>query len=301
MMTSTAIAQTIVSGLALGATYSLVALGFVIIFSSSRIMNFAQGGFVLVGAYLTYQFGAVMGIGFWPGFLLSIAVTAILAVTVQRLVLRRFSHSQGGTALLVTVGVLYVIEALVAAIWGVQPRVLGDPWGISTVSIGDITIAVATLWTIAICLVLITSTFLFLRFTKGGLAMRATANDPEASIAVGLNPKLVTYGVWATAGAFGAIAGTLLATGSGGVQLTLTNVVFATMPAIVLGGLDSPIGAIVGGFTIGLVQQFTALLQPVIAPGLGPQFPQVTPFLVLLLVLLVRPKGLFGSKLVERF
>lgn len=301
MMTGTAIAQTLVSGLALGATYSLVALGFVIIFSSSRFMNFAQGGFVLVGAYLTYQFGAVAGLGFWPGFAISIIITAALAVLIQRVVLARFGQGNGGIGILVTVGVLYVIEALVSAIWGVQSRVLGDPWGIATVRLGDITIAVATLWILGISLLLIVATFLFLRFTKGGLAMRATANDPEAAIAVGLNPKLVTYGVWATAGAFGAIAGTLLATGSGGVQLTLTNVVFATMPAIVLGGLDSPIGAIVGGFTIGLVQQFTALLQPIYLPELGPQFPQVTPFIVLLIVLLVRPKGLFGSKLVERF
>lgn len=300
-MTWVAVVQTLVSGLALGATYSLVALGFVIIFSASRIMNFAQGGFVIVGAYLTYQFGRVFGLGFWPGFLVSILITAVLAILVQRLVLRRFTHDQGGIAILVTVGVLYIIEALVSAIWGVQTFVLGDPWGIDVVKLGDVTIAVSTLWTIAICVVLIAATFLFLRFTKGGLAMRATANDAEAAIAVGLNPKAVTYGVWATAGAFGAIAGTLLATGSGGVNLTLTNVVFATMPAIVLGGLDSPIGAIVGGFVIGLVQQFTALLQPVLAPELGVQFPQVTPFIVLLIVLLVRPKGLFGTKLVERF
>lgn len=300
-MTWIAVVQTLISGLALGATYSLVALGFVIIFSSSRIMNFAQGGFVLVGAYLTYQFGQGFGMGFVPGFLVSIILTAGIAVVVQRLILRRFGHDEGGIALLVTVGVLYIIEALVASIWGVQPRVLGDPWGIDTVKFNGVTVAVSTLWTIGICVVLIAGTFLFLRFTKGGLAMRSTANDPEAAIAVGLNPKLVTYGVWATAGAFGAIAGTLLATGSGGVQLGLTGVVFATMPAIVLGGLDSPIGAIVGGFAIGLVQQFTALLQPVLAPGLGVQFPSVTPFIILLVVLLFRPKGLFDSKAIERF
>lgn len=295
------ILQTGVSGFALGSTYALVALGFVIVFAATRIMNFAQGGFVLLGAYLTYHFGAVWGLGFFPGLLISVLISGTAAIAVEKLVMRRLTHRPGFTILMVTIGVLYVIEALVASIWGVQAKNLGDPWRLDTVQIGNVAIAIADIWTLAISVALIVGCFLYLTYTRGGLAMRASASDKEASLSVGISPRKVTYGVWFTAGALGAVAGTLLATGSSGVTLGLTSVVFATMPAIVLGGLDSPVGAIVGGFVIGLVQQFTALLQPIYWPELGSRFATLTPFIVLLLVLLIRPKGLFGTRAVERF
>jgi Branched-chain amino acid ABC-type transport system, permease components len=300
-MSWTDILQTAVSGFALGATYSLVALGFVIVVAATRVMNFAQGGFVLLGAYLTYFFGAGLGLGFWVGLALSIIVTGLVSIAIEWLVMRRLAHRPGFTVLMVTIGVLYIIEALVAAVWGVRAHNLGDPWGLDTIRLGSVAISVADIWTLGISLALIVACFLYLTFTRGGLAMRASASDKEAAISVGINPRAVTYGVWFVAGALGAVAGTLLATGTAGVTLGLTSVVFATLPAIVLGGLDSPIGAIIGGFVIGLVQQFTALLQPIYWPELGSRFATLTPFLVLLIVLLVRPKGLFGTRAVERF
>lgn len=300
-MSWTDILQTAVSGFALGATYSLVALGFVIVVAATKIMNFAQGGFVLLGAYLTYFFGAVLGLGFVPGLLISVAVTGATAIAVEKFVMRRLTHRPGFTVLMATIGVLYIIEAVVAALWGVQAHNLGDPWGLQTVRIGTISVAVADMWALGIGVVLIAICFVYLQFSRGGLSMRASANDKEAAISVGISPRRVTYGVWFAAGALGAVAGTLMATGSSGVTLGLTSVVFATMPAIVLGGLDSPIGAIVGGFAIGLVQQFTSLVQPIYWPELGSRFATLTPFIVLLLVLLIRPKGLFGTRAVERF
>lgn len=299
-MSGVIFAQTLISGMALGAAYSLVALGFVIVFAATRTMNFAQGAFVLIGAYATYQFGSVMRLGFVPGLVISIVITALVAVIAQRLVMYRFAHKTGFSGILVTIGVLYILQSIVTTIWGVNAFNLGDPWGVRILQLGSVTIPVASVWRIIISVILIVGTFAFLRYTRGGLAMRATASDSEAAVSVGVRPRRVTYYAWAAAGALGAVAGTLLATGSGGVSLGLTNIVFAAMPAIVLGGLDSPIGAIVGGFVIGIVQQFSALV-PVHIPSLGSEFSTVTPFIVLLIVLLVRPHGIFGTRAVERF
>ncbi|GAA4046406.1 branched-chain amino acid ABC transporter permease [Arthrobacter methylotrophus] len=300
-MTWNDILQTAVSGFALGSTYALVALGFVIVFAATRIMNFSQGAFVLLGAYLTYQFGAVWNLGFFGGLLCSVGVCGLTAILTERFVMRRFAHRPTFSVLMVTIGVLYIFEAIVSSIWGVKSQNLGDPWRLDTITMGGVAISVSDIWTLAISVTLIIACFLFLTYTRGGLSMRASASDKEAAVSIGINPRRVTYGVWFVAGALGAVAGTLLATGSSGVTLGLTSVVFATMPAVVLGGLDSPVGAIVGGFAIGLVQQFTALVQPVLWPDLGSRFATVTPFIVLLLVLLIRPKGLFGTRAVERF
>ncbi|SDB96153.1 amino acid/amide ABC transporter membrane protein 1, HAAT family [Raineyella antarctica] len=300
-MTAIDVAQTAVSGLALGSTYALVALGFVIVFAASRMMNFTQGGFVLVGAYLTYHLTARLGLPFLLSALVSIVLCAGLSVLLFRTVVRRFVGRDSFAMLMVTIGILYVIEALVGAVWGVNAQNMGDPWGVRTVRLGPVVMGLGDVWALGISLVLIAACFAYLRFSTGGLAMRASAADPEAAVSVGINPRRVTYGVWAVAGGLGAVAGTLMATGASGVTLGLTSIVFATLPAIVLGGMASPSGAIVGGFLIGLVQQFTALLQPAMLPELGIRFATVTPFLVLVIVLLLRPQGLFGQKAVARF
>lgn len=297
----TDVLQTLVSGVAVGGAYAIVALGFVIVFSATGILNLAQGAFVLVGAYLTLQLGARWGLPFGVALLGSMVLCAVLAVLVERLLLRRLSPRDHGAAVLLTIGVLFVSEAVVESIWGVEAQRLGDPWGLDTVTVFDVAVAESDLWTCLICGVLIVATFLGLQRTRAGLAVRATASDQEAAIAQGIDPRMVMTMTFAAAGAVAAAAGTLLSTGSIGVSSALAATAFSALPAMVLGGTTSPGGAVVGGLLMGLVQQFTALLVPDVAPGLGARFAGVTPYLVLLLVLLIRPQGLFGRRAVARF
>jgi branched-chain amino acid transport system permease protein len=297
----TDVLQTLVSGVAVGGAYAIVALGFVIVFSATGILNLAQGAFVLVGAYLTLQLGARWGLPFGVALLGSMVLCAVLAVLVERLLLRRLSPRDHGAAVLLTIGVLFVTEAVVESIWGVEAQRLGDPWGLDTVTVLDVAVAESDLWTCLICGVLIVATFLGLQRTRAGLAVRATASDQEAAIAQGIDPRMVMTMTFAAAGAVAAAAGTLLSTGSIGVSSALAATAFSALPAMVLGGTTSPGGAVVGGLLMGLVQQFTALLVPDVAPGLGARFAGVTPYLVLLLVLLIRPQGLFGRRAVARF
>jgi branched-chain amino acid transport system permease protein len=297
----TDVLQTLVSGVAVGGAYAIVALGFVIVFSATGILNLAQGAFVLVGAYLTLQLGARWGLPFGVAMLGSMVLCAVLAVLVERLLLRRLSPRDHGAAVLLTIGVLFVCEAVVESIWGVDAQRLGDPWGLDTVTVFGVAVAESDLWTCLICGVLIVATFLGLQRTRAGLAVRATASDQEAAIAQGIDPRMVMTMTFAAAGAVAAAAGTLLSTGSIGVSSALAATAFSALPAMVLGGTTSPGGAVVGGLLMGLVQQFTALLVPDVAPGLGARFAGVTPYLVLLLVLLIRPQGLFGRRAVARF
>jgi branched-chain amino acid transport system permease protein len=293
--------QTFVSGVSLGGTYAIVALGFVIVFSATGILNLAQGAFVIFGAYLTYQLGSAWGLPFALAVIGSMLVTALLAVALEGAVMRKLTIKQEFAAVMVTAGVLFCSEALATAIWGVQPKNLGDPWGLDTVDLLGAAVALSDIWTLIISAALLSATFAFLNFTRGGLAMRACVVDREAAVAQGISPRRVSAAAWAVAGAAGAVAGAMLATGSAGVNSTLTLAAFAALPAMILGGIDSPVGAIVGGLIIGLVQQFTALLQPEYAEFLGSRFAALTPYIVLTIILLVRPQGLFGTRSVQRF
>jgi branched-chain amino acid transport system permease protein len=293
--------QTVVAGMSLGGTYAIVALGFVIVFSATGILNFAQGGFVIFGAYLTYQLGADWGLPFALAVIVAMTLCGALAVGLEHTVMRRLTLREEFAAVMLTAGLLFVAEALSMAIWGIQPLNLGDPWGLRTVDVLGAAVAVADLWTVAISTVLLLAAFAFLRFTRGGLSMRACVADREAAVAQGIDPRRVTAIAWAVAGGAGAVAGAMLATGTAGVNPTLALASFAALPAMVLGGLDSPLGAIAGGLIVGLVQQFASLLQPQYLDFLGVRFASVSPYLVLLVVLLVRPSGLFGTRAVERF
>lgn len=293
--------QTVVSGIAVGSTYSMIALGFVLVFSATRILNFAQGASVVLGAYLTYQFGAQWGLPFYLAVLLAALSCAVLSVLFERGVVRRIPTSNNFAAVMVTVGALFVVQALVAAVWTSDLLTLGDPWGVDTVGLFGARVAVAAAWTILVSTVLLGMTFLVFKTTRAGLAMRGAVNDPLAATASGVDLSRVRVGVWAAAGAAGAVAGVLLSTGASALTPGLAVAAFAALPAMVLGGLDSPIGVIIGGLVIGLVQQLAVLYQPEYLPFLGNGFPSVTPYLVLVVVLLLKPNGLFSSRAVSRF
>ena len=292
--------QLLVAGTALGSIYALICLGFVVIYRATGVINFAQGGFVVLGGYLTHQFAAVMALPFALAVLLAVAGVAVLGLLLERFVLRRMVGEPIFATILITLGLLYVIEQTAAAIWGYDVLPMNDPWGVSTVGVGGATLKVLDLWTIGAAAAVLVLFFAFFRRTTIGVAMRAAAIDPEAALAHGISPAVIHGLAWSIAGAVAVIAGVLLGGGARGVDLTLTIVAFRAFPAMILGGLESAEGAVIGGVVIGLTEVLTAAYVVPNAPWLGANFHVVMPYVVMILVLMVRPYGLFGAVEVRR-
>jgi branched-chain amino acid transport system permease protein len=288
------------AGVALGARYALVALGFVIIYKATGVINFAQGAFVALGAYLAYNFSTTWGMPFALAVPLAIAVAAMFGMAIERVVLRRVVGRPAVAVIMITVGLLFVMDQLITTIWGDRTLDLADPWGISTVSVGGVVLAVTDLWTIVLAGAVVGAFFAFFRYSGLGLAMRATAIDQEAAMARGISVRRVFAASWAISAGVAALAGVTLAAGPARLNPAVGLVALAAFPAMILGGLDSPSGAVLGGMIIGVSQVLTQGYQPEYAAWLGNNFHAVMPYVVMVLILMVRPYGLFGTRQVRR-
>lgn len=298
-ITSTDLMRTLVSGLALGCKYALVALGFVIVFKATGVINFAQASFVLVGGYVTFNAASTWDLNFYVALLVAMAAGAVLGMLIEALILRRMIGEAPFTLVMVTIGILFILDNVVTAIWGPDPQNLGDPW--TTVrTFGDVPVADKDLWTIGFTAIVLGAFFLFFRYSTLGLAMRATALDQEAALAQGISARKIYRVSWGIAGLVAALAGAALSAGSVALHPGVGLIALVAFPAMILGGLDSPLGAVVGGVIIGLVQQLTSLYGPEYLEWFGSGFELVSPYLVMILILLVRPYGLFGTKEVRR-
>lgn len=292
----TDVLQTLVSGIALGCLYAVLALGFVVVARASGILNLAQGSFVVLGAYLAFALIHHAGLPFWVGVVIAMAVVAVFAVLLEAFVVHRVTDHFA--ALLVTFGITIAVAPIVTGIWPGDSLNIDDPWALDVIRIGGIGITARDATLIPITAVLLLGFFLFFRFTRIGLSLRATAIDSEAAMAQGVSTRFV-YGIsWGMAGALGAFGGVVLSTTvGGGVRPGLEIYAFLALPVIILGGLESPLGAVVGGLIIGVVQQFAVSLVP---ESWGSGFSDVVPYLVMLVILLIRPAGLFGRQEVRR-
>ena len=209
------------AGIALGGQYALVALGFVVIYRATSVINFAQGGFVMLGAYLAYNFHQTWGLPFYVAVVLAMVVGALVGVLVEVLILRRLLGRPPFVIIMVTIGLLILMEQLVPMIWGEDPLPLGDPWGVRAVKVGQVALSVADFWTLGIAAVVLLVFFLYFKYSRMGVAMRATASDQEAALAQGIGSGLVIGVSWAIAGAVAALAGVTLAGGGTGVSLNI--------------------------------------------------------------------------------
>jgi branched-chain amino acid transport system permease protein len=288
------------AGLALGSTYALVALGFVVIYKATGVINFAQGGLLALGAYLGYTFSNNLAIAFGVAILLACVSAAVVGASVERLVLRRMVGQPPFAVIMITIGLLFVLEPLITAIWGFDNRPVDNPWNIQTVQVGQLVLGVRDLWTIGITAAVVIAFFLFFRYTRMGLAMRATAFDPEAALAQGISARRVYATSWAIAAALAALAGITLAAGPGGLQPSISFIALAAFPAMILGGLDSPAGAVLGGVIIGLAEALTRGYQDQLFSWAGANVSLIVPYLLMIVILLIRPYGLLGTKEVRR-
>jgi branched-chain amino acid transport system permease protein len=288
------------AGLALGSTYALVALGFVVIYKSTGVINFAQGGLLALGAYLGYTFSNNLAVAFGVAILLACLSAAVVGASVERLVLRRMVGQPPFAVIMITIGLLFVLEPVITAIWGFDNRPVDNPWNIQTVEVGQLVLGVRDLWTIGITAGVVVAFFLFFRYTRMGLAMRATAFDPEAALAQGISARRVYATSWAIAAALAALAGITLAAGPGGLQPSISFIALAAFPAMILGGLDSPAGAVLGGVIIGLAEALTRGYQDQLFSWAGDNVSVIVPYVFMIVILLIRPYGLLGTKEVRR-
>jgi branched-chain amino acid transport system permease protein len=288
------------NGLALGARYALVALGFVIIYRATGVINFAQGALVALGAYLTYAFANGAELPFALAILLAVLCASAFGAGLERVVLRRMVGQPVFAVIMITIGLLFIVEQAITAIWGFDNLNLADPWGVRTVAAGDIVMAVRDLWTLGLAAAVLAGFFIFFRLSKLGVAMRATAFDAEAALAQGISVRRVFAVSWAISAGLAALAGVTLASGPAALSPTIGAIALVAFPAMIVGGMDSPAGAVAGGLIIGLTQALTAGYQEDVAPWLGDNFAVVMPYVVMIVILLVRPYGLFGTREVRR-
>lgn len=292
----TQLAEALVRGLGLGSIYALLALGFVIIYKATRVISFAQPAFMLAGAVLvSYLVGPL---GFFVAVPLAAASTALLALGVERAAVRPMVGRPAFVVAIITLGVDVVVRVVVNAFIGLDVRHVDDPWGLTTVKLGGLLVERRHLAMMVVAAVLVAALFVFFRYTRMGLAMRAASYDQEAALAQGVSVGAVFALSWAIAGALAGVAGTFAAVGAS-VHQQLWIIALTALPVIILGGLDSLPGAVVGGLIVGIVQEVTAVYQ-LNWPWLGKNFSVVTPYVVMMIVLLVRPYGLFGTREVER-
>ncbi len=305
------------TGLLNGGPIALIALGIVLVFKSSEIFNFAHGQMLLIGAMATWWFSSPEGLGLplWAAIIAALAVSVLLGLLIERLTLRPMTGQPLLSIILMTLALGQFLQGLTILTFGTTQRnfpvifSITDPYRITLpFTFNDNPIVVILkqnlVWSFVVAMVCVVVLVLFFQYTRTGLAMRATAEDHETAQSVGIRINQVFGLSWAIAGVIAAIGGVLIATASG-LDLSLSIVVLAAFPAVLLGGLESIPGAIVGGLLIGLVQGLVGLpnndffLGPEVAQAIR-NSTEIVPYVILLIVLVIRPDGLFGQKRIER-
>jgi branched-chain amino acid transport system permease protein len=286
--------QLLFSGVALGAVYALLALGFVVVFKATQVVNFAHAGLLMVGTYSAARFSAA-GRPFAVAVLLGIALTVILALVIERALVRPVVRRSIVAVAIMTIGVDVVLQTEITRRLGIDILPVGDPWQSSTVEILGITVPQTRVAALVVAFVVLGGFFAWSRFSDWGVAMRASAEDHRTAELMGVRLGRVSAIVWVIAAVLAVVAGVFLAAfPSPGVSPTTSAAALRAFPAAILGGLDSTGGALVGGLLIGLAETLTQGYQDQLS-FLGQGFAAVMPYVVMVAVLIVRPTGLFGT------
>jgi branched-chain amino acid transport system permease protein len=291
--------QLLINGVSLAAIYAMVALGFVIIFKSTQVLNFAQPALLLLGAYWVVYFATVWNFSFWVAIAIAVVLSALTGVIVERTALRPMVGKPVFAVAIMTIGLNTVITIVALDLLGVDVRRMGDPWGLDVYRFGGLVIAHRQLAAIVTATILVALLLLFFRYSRMGLAMRATAFDQEVALTQGVSVSAVFALAWAIAAVLAMFGGVFIGAGFG-LDRSAGVVALKALPVVVVGGLDSVAGALVGAVIVATAEVMTSFYQPQYAEFLGRNFSQVVPYLVMFIVLLFRPYGLFGTREVER-
>jgi branched-chain amino acid transport system permease protein len=288
--------QLLINGLVIGAVYATVALGFVLIYKASDVINFAQGELLLFGAFICLALVVNLHLPFLLALIISLGLSFLLGLLMERLVLRSFINKPIISVIMVTLGISSALKGIMQMTWGTDTRTFPQFFPTTPVHLGEVVISQVYLWSLVISLVLLLVFTVFFKYSAMGIAMRATADDQQAALSMGISVKLVFAAAWAISAVVSAIGGVVLGN-INGVNFSLSHIGLTVLPVAILGGLDSIPGAIIGGFLIGILEN---LAGGYIDPLVGGGAKVVAPYVVLVLILMIKPYGLFGKKIIER-
>lgn len=282
----------IIAGLMNGAIYGLVAIGFVLIYKSSSVLNFSQGYMLLLGAYIFWFFRGSLKLDLLSSLLLAMPAGFLMGILIERLTLRPLIGQPLISMITVTIFLALVLEGLVSLIWGTYPLQQITIFSRGSLKIGNIILTTENLWVFGLALGAMLALILFFRFTRLGLAMRGVAEGHQIMQSMGISVKKILNISWGIAGIAATIGGILMG-GTLGFQLGLSHIGLLAIPAAFIGGLESPEGAILGGLLIGLVES-------IVSGYLGNAAGVPATFIILIVVMLIRPYGFFGLEKIER-
>ncbi|MGI9667692.1 MAG: branched-chain amino acid ABC transporter permease [Acidimicrobiia bacterium] len=305
-------ANALTSGIALGAIYALLALGFVIIFKATQVVNFAHGAIAALGAYFVVYFAVVLNVpGRWMGdapawlawtlsALIAVAATAFIGIVIERLTIRPMIGEPLFAVAMITLGLDLIIRTITNDLMDNAIQGLGDPWGTELYVLGPIRVAHTQVVTVGVLIAAVLMLIVFFR-SRTGVSVRATAFDQEAAMAQGISVGKVFAIAWAIGAALAAIGGIFssVAPRAAGVSPMTAFIAFRAFPVVIIGGLDSIAGAIVAGLLVGVAEVFAAVYLGSVS-WLGFGFSGIVPWILMMIVLLVKPYGLFGTEEIRR-
>jgi branched-chain amino acid transport system permease protein len=286
----TELSQTIISGVAIGCIYALVAVGFVLIYKATEIINFAQGEMMMLGAFIAFSLITWLKFPYWAALLATTALMGIFGMMLERAILRPLIGEPVFSIVMLTVGLGIFMRSVVSMIpgWGTQTRGFTTPFAEKVIRRGDLVVSWEHLSVIVLTIVLVVVLFSFFRYTRMGVAMRAASQNQLAAVYMGIGLNRVFSLTWIISAALGGFAGVLLSPITF-VHMNMGFIGLKALPAAVLGGMQSIPGAICGGLVIGVTESLSGLYLP-------PGWKDVAAYIILILVLIIRPEGLFGIR-----
>jgi branched-chain amino acid transport system permease protein len=288
--------QQLVFGLAIGSVYGSLALALVLIYRTTRIVNFAQGEMAMFTTFISWSLITNHGLSFWPAFFVTLGIAFLIGVGVERVVIRPFERASPLTVILATIGLFVIFNGLAAWIWSPQQKSYLGPFSAKPFDIGGVAISRQDVGVLVVTLISVIVLWVFFRYTRLGLAMRAAAVGPETSRLLGVRVGWMYAMGWGFAAALGAVSGMMVAPIAFLSPTMMQATLIYAFAAAVLGGIESPVGAMVGGLLLGVLTTMLGAYVGFISGEL--ELPAA--FVVLFLVLLVRPAGIFGRVVVRR-
>ncbi|MBI5720777.1 MAG: branched-chain amino acid ABC transporter permease [Rubrivivax sp.] len=284
--------QLLVSGIAAGLVYGFIGMGFAMIYRATGVVNFAQGELMMLVAYIAFTLAATFKLGFWPLLFATVVVSVLIGLVIEVLLIRPMLGQPVFATVMVTIGLAVIIRSVVVLLWGADPMPLATGLSRDPIRFGPAGVYPAQLYALGIMAAVVAGLWAFFRYSRVGIAMRATANLQTVALLMGIDVKRIFALSWALSAMLAAIAGVLV-----GVIYDLEPgmwlVGLRSFPAVILGGLDSVFGAALGGVLIGVVENMSE-------GYIGRGMKEIAGFVLILVVLMVRPYGLFGRPDIER-
>lgn len=291
----TQLIQQIIDGIATGAIYASLALALVLIFRSTHVVNFAQGEMAMFSTFVAWQLTEA-GVPIWGAIALTLALSFIAGAVIERVIIRPVEHASVLTVVIVSLGLLLIVNQSAGWIWSFLIKKFPEPFPSDVYRVGDVRVSAQTLGIVVVLVITVVLLHLLFQYTKVGLAMRAAATNPDSSRLVGIRVGRMLMLGWGLAAALGALSGVMVAPKLFLEPNMMFGVQIYAFAAATLGGFDSPAGAVVGGITVGVVENLAGTY----VDWIGADLKIAVPLLVILLVLLVKPNGLFGKNAVVR-